>query len=153
MNKKSKIVQLTSIFPVSKREVFNLLQEFQMLSKIAYPYITFKPVNNSEKLIWEEGKTFVFRAKLCGFIPFGIHKINVVEFNEDKKIYTNEQNTYVSVWNHEIILKELSKQQTEYTDIVEIYAGWKTYFVYIWAKLFYAHRQKKWIKILNNKIV
>ncbi len=57
---------------------------------------------------------------------------------------------YVPVWNHEIILNKIDETKTEYTDIVEIYAGWKTDFVYIWAKLFYAHRQKKWIKILNN---
>ncbi len=150
MNNKRKIVKLTSVFPASKEEVFKLLQEFKMLSQIAYPYITFKPVNYSEKLIWKEGETFVFRAKLLGIIPFGIHKINVISFSQDKGIYTNEQNTYVSIWNHEIVLKELVEQKTEYTDIVEIYAGWKTYFVYIWAKLFYAHRQKKWIKILNN---
>ncbi len=150
MNTKSKIIQLTSVFPASKKEVFDLLQEFKMLNKIASPYVTFKPVNNNEKLVWKEGGTFMFRTKLFGFIPFGIHKINVIEFNKDKRIYTNEQNTYISVWNHEIVLKELDAHKTEYTDIVEINAGRKTYFVYIWAKLFYTHRQKKWIRILNK---
>ncbi len=93
----------------------------------------------------------MFKTKLLGIIPFGTHHIQVIEFNIDKRIYTNEQNTYIPVWNHEIVLKESGKQQTEYTDRVEIYAGWKTYFVYLWAKLFYAHRQKKWIKILNSR--
>ncbi len=151
MKKKSKIVELTSVFPASKAEVFGLLQEFKTLRKIAYPYITFKPVNNSKKLLWKAGETFVFKTKLLGIITFGTHRIQVIEFNIDKRIYTNEQNTYVPIWNHEIVLKESGKQQTEYTDRVEIYAGWKTYFVYLWAKLFYAHRQKKWIRILNNR--
>ncbi len=149
MNKKAKIVKVTSVFPASKKEVFKLLQEFEMLSKIAYPYITFKPVNDDKKLLWKEGQIFVFKAKLLGIIPFGTHTINVIHFKEDK-IYTNEQNTYVPVWNHEIILKKLDEQTTEYTDIVEIYAGWKTYFVYLWANLFYRHRQRKWIRILNR---
>ncbi len=150
MKKKSKIIQLTSVFPASKKEVFCLLQQFKMLNRIAYPYVTFNSVDNGEDLIWKEGKTFEFRTKLFGVIPFGIHKINVIEFSETKRIYTNEQNTYVPVWNHEIVLKELGEQKTEYTDIVEIYAGWKTCLVYMWANLFYAHRQKKWIKFLNN---
>ncbi len=150
MYEKSKIVKITSMFPASKKEVFGLLQEFKMLSQIAYPYITFTPINDDENFLWKEGETFVFRVKLLGYIPFGIHKINVIEFKENTRIYTNEQNTYVPVWNHEIVLKELGKQKTKYTDIVEIYAGWRTYFVYLWAKLFYAHRQRKWIRIINN---
>lgn len=40
---------------------------------------------------------------------------------------------------------------TEYTDEVEIYAGWKTPIVYLWAKMFYGHRQKKWIKLLTQR--
>ncbi len=151
MGKKSRIVKRTSVFPAAESKVFNLLQEFKTLSKIAYPYITFSPINNSKELLWREGETFMFKAKLLGCIPFGIHTIHVVDFKEDEnRIYTNESNTYVPVWNHEIVLRRLSDTKTEYTDIVEIYAGWKTYFVYIWAKLFYAHRQRKWIRILNS---
>ncbi len=152
MNKKRKVVTLTSIFPASKSEVFRLLQKLELLSTIAYPYITFIPIHNSKELVWKESETFVFRAKLLGFIPFGRHEINVLEFNENK-IYTNEKNTYVPTWNHEIILKDLENSETEYTDVVEIEAGWKTNFVYLWAKRFYAHRQRKWIKILKNKLM
>ncbi len=153
MTKKRRIIKLTSIFPAPKHLVFELLQEFKTLSKIAYPYITFTPMNDSEDLLWKEGNTFIFKTKLFGFIPFGTHTIHVVEFNKDKRIYTNESNTYVPIWNHEIILKNVNNTQTKYTDIVEIYAGWKTYFVYIWAKLFYVHRQKKWIKLIHNKMM
>ncbi len=150
MNKRKRIVKRTSVFPASKGKIFKLLQKFEILSRIAYPYITFTPINNSKELLWKAGETFVFKAKLLGFIPFGIHTINVIEFDETKRIYTHEKNTYVPIWNHEITLKKLSETETEYTDIVEIYAGWKTYFVYIWAKWFYAHRQRKWMKIINN---
>ncbi len=73
----TKIVKHTSVFPASKSQVFELLQEFETLSQIAYPYITFNPVDNSKNLLWKEGETFVFKAKLLGFIPFGTHTINV----------------------------------------------------------------------------
>ncbi len=147
--KKERTLKITSHFPASKKVVFELLKDFKTLKKIAYPYITFKPLDDNENFTWEKGKISVFKTKLFGIIPFGIHKINVIEFN-DKKIYTNEQNTYVKIWNHEILLKELSKKETKYTDIVQINAGWKTYFVYIWAKFFYKHRQKKWIKMIRD---
>ncbi len=147
--RKSKVVNKKSVFPASKEKVYNMLSEFEMLSKIAYPYITFKPVDGNKNLIWKAGKEFEFKAKLLGFIPFGTHRIKVIDFDMDK-VYTNEVNTYVETWNHEIILKELSDGTTQYSDIVEIYAGWRTPFVYLWATLFYRHRQKKWIKILKS---
>ncbi len=149
---KTRTVKRTSIFQSSKSEVFALLQDFATLNTIARPYITFKPVNAAAQIRWQEGETFVFKAKLLGFIPFGTHTINVVDFSEAGRIYTNETNTYVPVWNHEIILKEIGENNTAYTDEVEIFAGWKTYFVYLWASLFYRHRQKKWIKILAKKL-
>ncbi len=149
--KKSRVVKVTSVFPASKKEIFDRLQTFQMLKKIAKPYITFTAINGSEDLQWQEGQVFSFKAKLLGFIPFGIHTIKVIEFAYDTRIYTNEVNTFVPIWNHEIVLEELSEHETMYTDKVDIYAGWKTYFVYLWAKLFYKHRQKMWINILKTK--
>ncbi|PID81161.1 MAG: hypothetical protein CR995_00685 [Clostridiales bacterium] len=147
---KTRTIKVTSLFPASKTEVFRRLQQFETLSKIAYPYITFTPLNGDKNLLWQPGETFTFKAKLLGFIPFGIHKINVIEFDQNGRIYTNEQNTYVSVWNHLIILKEVAVDSTEYSDEVEIYAGWKTFFVYLWASLFYRHRQRRWIKMLKS---
>ena len=99
--------------------------------------------------VWEVGRSFSFDFKMFGFIPLGVHVINVKEFNPDN-IYTNEGNPFCPVWNHRIILKETADGKTEYTDEVEIGAGWKTPFVYLWAKAFYSHRQKKWIKLLNK---
>ncbi len=78
MVKKRQTVQITSVFPTHRSKVFKLLQEFETLNQIAYPYITFKPIDNNEKLLWKEGETFVFKAKLLGIIPFGIHTIKVI---------------------------------------------------------------------------
>lgn len=100
---------------------------------------------------WEAGSTPRFHFRLFGFIPLGIHTINVIRFSLEEGMYTHEENKFVPVWNHEIILEELPDGKCRYTDIVEIYAGWKTVFVALWANCFYAHRQKKWIKLLNKK--
>ncbi len=144
-----KVVELTSIFPANRETVFHLLQGFDILKKITFPYITFKPLNNKEDFQWKEGETFQFKAKVFGFIPFGIHSIKIVKFTDDI-ISSNETNTYVKVWNHDIILREVGKNFTEYTDRVEIGAGIITDIVYLWSKSFYRHRQEKWIKILKE---
>jgi len=55
----------------------------------------------------------------------------------------------VPVGNHTIRLERIDSGHTRYTDEVEIGAGWKTPFVCLWAKLFYAHRQRKWVRLLE----
>ncbi len=146
---KAMIVIKTSIFPASKEEVFNKLQKLKLLQYIAWPYATFTPVG--EKISeWRAGTSSVYMFKLFGIIPFGTHKINVVSFDKDDGIYTHEGNEYVPTWNHRIVLEEISPDQCLYSDIVEIEAGWKTIFVYLWARCFYAHRQRKWIRFLSK---
>ena len=55
------------------------------------------------------------------------------------------------VWNHDIQLIEKDEAHTLYTDRVEIHAGWKTVFIWLWANAFYAHRQRKWIRLLKRE--
>ncbi len=85
---KSKTVNISSIFPTSKDQVFDLLKNFDTLSRVARPYVSFEPIDCDTDLIWQEGKTFVFKTKLFGFIPFRRHTIKVLEFNKNR-IYTN----------------------------------------------------------------
>ena len=133
----------TSIFPDTADIIFKKLKKLKTLQYIAFPYASFEPCNGNDKIVWEKGNVYEFRLKLFCIFPLGIHKIKVIEFSQNS-IYTNEGNKFVSIWNHRIYLKTLNNRFTEYTDEVEINAGWRTIFVYLWAKLFYTHRQHKW---------
>ena len=144
------IVVKSSVFPASKEAVFLKLQKLKLLQYIAWPYATFTPIGETIS-IWKAGASSSYQFKLMGIIPFGTHKINVLSFDINEGIYTHEGNEHVPVWNHRIMLEDISKNQCLYTDIVEIGAGWKTIFIYLWAKCFYAHRQKKWIMLLSKK--
>ena len=148
---KERVVLKKSIFPASQEVIWRKLQQLCTLQYIAAPFASFTPLKNTEDLLWREGETFHFRFKLFSLLPLGTHTIHVLSFdNSSYEIYTNETNTHVPVWNHRIYLKFIDDHITEYTDEVEIYAGWKTIFVYTWAKLFYRHRQRKWIKMLKS---
>lgn len=150
---KKKTVIKTSVFPARKEVIWEKLQHLQTLQYIAYPYATFKPIDGNASLVWKQGEEFMFRFKLFGIIPFGMHEIKVTQFDKETyTIYTNEANTYVPIWNHRIYLKHIDDNHTEYTDEVEIYAGWMTPFVYLWARSFYGHRQKKWLKLLKEDV-
>jgi hypothetical protein len=145
-------VKKSSVFPAAKDEIFRRLQKLKTLQYIAHPYATFKSVDDTEELTWQEDSAFAFHFKLFALIPFGVHTIKVIQFDIEKGIYTQEGNKHVPVWNHKIILEKINENTTKYTDIVEIQAGWKTLFVYLWANSFYAHRQRKWKRLLKRKI-
>lgn len=143
------IVQKTSVFPASQETVFQKLQRLETLQFIAKPYASFEPVGKTQS-VWSVGSTSSFRFKLFGLIPFGTHTIHIVRFDPDG-ISSKEGNEHVPVWNHDITLVRLDDEHTKYTDCVEIKAGWKTIFIWLWANVFYTHRQRKWIRILEPK--
>ena len=143
------IVSKTSIFPSSRDRVFQKLQKLETLQYIAKPYAAFEPVGDSVSA-WEVGSTSSYRFRLFGFIPYGTHTIHIVRFDPDG-ISSKESNEHVPVWNHDIFLKDINGCSTRYTDRVEIRAGWKTMFIWLWANAFYRHRQRKWIRMLRKE--
>ena len=144
-----KTLRKTSVFPVPRELVFRKLQQLETLQYIAFPYATFTPLRFDDRFIWKAGESSSYRFRMWGIIPFGVHTINIERFDIDE-IASREGNGFVPVWNHRIHLKDLG-DQTEYTDEVDIDAGWKTLFVWLWAKAFYAHRQKRWLRLLGGK--
>ena len=143
------IVQRTSVFPADRDAVFQRLRRLSTLQTIAAPYAGFEPVGDGAPT-WEVGGTSAYRFRLFGFLPFGTHTIHIVRFDPDG-VSSREGNEHVPVWNHDIRLRPLADGRTEYTDRVEIHAGWKTFFVWLWARAFYAHRQRKWIRLLRRE--
>ena len=143
------IVRKSSLFPAPREEVFARLQRLETLQYIAAPYATFTPAEKNAVFSWQEGKTSSYRFRLFGFIPFGVHTIRIERFDTNG-IQSRESNPHVPVWDHLIMLEDQG-DQTKYTDEVEIHAGWKTVFIWLWAKAFYAHRQRKWIQLLQTK--
>lgn len=142
------IVRKTSVFPANREAVFARLQRLDTLQFIASPFASFTPVNGSADFTWQTGNISSYRFKLFGWIPFGTHRIRIERFSIDV-IQSRESNEHVPVWDHKITLRDLG-EKTEYTDEVEIKAGWKTPFIWLWSKAFYAHRQRKWIKLLKG---
>ena len=141
------IVHKTSVFPAKREAVFEKLQRLETLQAVASPYASFTPLGGDADPVWQVGSVSAYRFKLFGFIPFGTHTIRIECFDIDA-VQSREHNEHVHAWDHKITLKDRG-EDTEYTDEVEIRAGWKTIFIWLWAKAFYAHRQRKWIRLLR----
>ena len=143
------IVEKTSVFPADRDTVFRKLQRLETLQYIAWPYASFTPVKGAADA-WMVGGVSSYHLRLFGRVPFGTHTIRIVRFDPEG-VSSREGNEHVPVWNHDIHLRPLAGGRTEYTDRVEILAGWKTPFIWLWAKAFYAHRQRKWIRLLQEE--
>lgn len=122
------IVRKTSVFPARREEVFENLQRLDTLQYIAAPYASFTPLNGDADMVWRVGSTSSYRFKLFDVIPFGTHTIRIERFDVDG-IQSRERNEHVPVWDHKITLRD-NNGQTDYTDEVEIKAGWKTPLTY-----------------------
>lgn len=143
------IVKKSSVFPASRDVIFEKLQKLETLQYIAEPYATFESVGAAEP-VWTVGSSSAYRFRLFSVISFGTHKIHIVRFDPEG-VSSREGNEHVSVWNHDITMIPRDENHTEYTDQIEIRAGWKTPFIWLWANAFYAHRQRKWIRLLKEK--
>ena len=142
------IVQKTSVFPADRNTVFQKLQQLKTLQTIAKPYACFEPIGEAVST-WMVGSTSSYRFRFFGLIPFGTHTIRIVRFDPEG-VSSQEGNEHVPVWNHDIRMEPIDARHTRYTDRVEIKAGWKTVLVWLWANAFYAHRQRKWIRLLQK---
>lgn len=142
------IVRRTSVFPAKREVVFERLQRLETLQEVAAPYASFTPVDDNADSVWQVGSESSYRFKLFGLIPFGTHTIRIERFDMNT-VQSREHNEHVPVWDHKITLTNKG-EETEYTDEVEIRAGWKTRFIWLWARAFYAHRQRKWIRLLKE---
>lgn len=143
-------ITVISDFPSNIENIWNKIQDINTLREICRPKASFISCDNSP-MIWGEGKSFVFKLFLHGFIPVGKHTINVIKMNKvSREIYTEEYNKTVVIWNHYIKMEEVSPNVTRYTDTVDLYAGSLTSIAAWWTVKFYMHRQRKWQKIAKS---
>lgn len=142
----------SSVLPAGIDAVWEKLQSLEALQYVASPYASFEPEDSAAPLIWRRGETYRLAFRLFTIIPLGIHTIKIVRLDPGaREICSHENNRFVPVWNHRIQLTSAADGKTFYTDEVTIDAGLMTPLVYLWAKCFYAHRQRKWAGLLRTR--
>jgi hypothetical protein len=153
-------MQRTTIFPASPGRVWELLQRPETLLTISKPLMFFKPLDPPRlPEEWEEGE-YKVRMWLFGFVPFGWQVMGVEFPDADeesgvRKLRDNGYGGLIRKWDHIIEIEPVSSAEnpdekwTKYTDRVTIDAGILTPNVWLFAKLFYAHRQRRWKQLLS----
>ena len=90
--------------------------------------------------------------RLFGIVPIG-RQIVGIEFPDArdgvKRLRDNGRSAIIRRWDHMI---EIAPEQagTRYVDRLEVDAGGLTAPIAFFARLFYAHRQKRWRRLARN---
>ncbi|WP_207796488.1 hypothetical protein [Pseudohalioglobus lutimaris] len=115
-----------------------------LLMYISHPLLVFEPVNGTVvPEVWEE-KTYWFRLKLFGVVPLGTQVLRIT-FDEENAVFRFCDDGYsrlIRRWYHLIIIQG-EGGVTQYRDTLDLKAGIATPFVWLFARVFFAHRQKR----------
>lgn len=143
-----KIVRTTTL-PAPADEVWALLQRPDTLRHVSRPILSFTPQGAPFPETWHEG-VWEVSLRLFGVLPLGRQSIVIVHVPASdgvRRIRDAGHGALARRWDH-LITIEARGAQTRYTDAVTIEAGWLTAPVAVFARIFYAHRQRRWRKLL-----
>ncbi|QPH52839.1 SRPBCC family protein [Pontivivens ytuae] len=134
-------VELTCHIDAPPDEVWRLLQRSALLEHIAAPLVVFRPIDGPFPEHWSPGR---YRAwmLLVGVLPMGRQWIDI-SFPDEFTLRDNGAGDLVRRWDHWIFV-EAEGNGTRYTDRVDVEAGLLTPFIWFFARVFYAHRQRRW---------
>jgi hypothetical protein len=86
---------------------------------------------------------------LFGLIPLGWQDIGISFPPVDAGVFRlrdNGHSALISRWDHDILARG-DNDSTLYSDTIEIDAGWLTPLVWLFALVFFAHRQRRWRRL------
>ena len=142
-------VERSTILDAPVEEVNLLVTKFSTLKYISSPLLMFSLDSMDEEITWRVGQIYEFKLRKFGFIPLGKHSIEIVKITQNR-ISSVESGIFGNKWRHDIFLEEVADEKTRYTDLVDINSGILTPFIWVFAKIFYKHRQRKWKLLLES---
>jgi hypothetical protein len=141
------LVQLSSTFESSAERVWAEVQTSRLLLHVAAPLVVFTPAGGTPlPATWSPGRYRVWMW-LFGLLPMGRQWVGIETVDlppGHHGIRDNGTGDLVRVWDHLITIAPLGERQCRYTDRVEVKAGVLTPFFWAFARIFYAHRQRRW---------
>ncbi len=145
------IAHISTNFYCTEEELWKKILQPKSLQFVAFPILSFKPLVNSDfDGEWVVGKHYDLKMYFLTFVPLGFHRINIVKIDKKSNIIeSQESGSLVSVWNHTIHFGQLDQDKLIYADEIEVKAGWLTMAIWLFAQIFYRHRQRRWKILLS----
>jgi len=141
------LVNITSAIPCSTDKLFEKLRTPGSLEHVAHPLITFTSIEKAPLQYPIAVGTHRYTTTLFGLIPMGVHTMVFSYPHANNKLVMRD-NGYSGLcrrWDHHMTITS-EKNGCRYNDHAEIEAGIATPFVWLFAQVFYRHRQRRWRK-------
>jgi len=145
------IARISTYLDCSEERLWEKIMDPQSLQFIASPILSFQPpVKSDLEGEWIVGKSYELKLYFLGIFPLGRHSIKIVTIDRDRNmIVSHETGQLARVWNHTIRFSRATPTKLTYSDEIQIEAGLLTAPIWIFAHLFYRHRQKRWKMLLK----
>lgn len=147
-------VTLTSVLDIPASVAWQWVSTPALLTYVAAPLQDFEPIDpQAFPAVWSPGR-YLVRLRMFGVVPIGTQwiVISVPEAGPARyRLRDDGSGSLVSTWDHWITIDPLEGNRCRYTDEVEIQAGWRTPFVWLFARLFYTHRQRRWQRLVASR--
>ena len=135
-----------SLLPCRADLAWEAVVTSRLLVEVAAPLVAIRPVHG-ETLpdSWHTGQTVRCRSYLFGVVPLGIRTLFFERVDAaDREFQTREADALIRRWDHRMTIAQAGAGRCRYRDEVEIDAGTLTPLVWLFARWFYRHRQRRW---------
>jgi hypothetical protein len=144
-------IDLTTVLPCCLDDAVAHVMSTRLLQYVAHPLVSFSPVTDTSfPETWTEGTHWV-RLRLFGFLPVGRQAIVISKASLPRGFAIRDagHSALIPVWDH-LITIEPTQGGVRYRDQVEISARVLTPLIWMFAQLFYRHRQRRWRQLAAN---
>lgn len=141
-------VDLSIVLPCDMEDAAVHVMATRLLQYVAHPLVSFSPVDGAAfPVTWTEGTHWV-RLKLFGLLPFGRQAIVISKPSIPSGIAIRDagHSALIPVWDH-LITIEPHPGGSLYRDQVDVSAGVLTPLIWMFAQVFYRHRQRRWLRL------
>ncbi|MEM8769199.1 MAG: hypothetical protein AAGE43_17280 [Pseudomonadota bacterium] len=144
-------LSLRTELPCSYEAAVHWVKRPALLFHIAWPLVRFLPEpETAVGAQWEEG-THWYRLRLFTVLPFGRQAVRI-SFDESAdrlRLRDNGYSRLIPKWDH-LITIERAGDSTHYRDDLELDAGILAPVIWVFARGFYAHRQRRWRQLARD---
>jgi hypothetical protein len=135
-------VALTTELDVSPDALWEAVLRTDTLRYVARGLIGFRTGELPE--LWATGQQVTARLMLFHVLPLWRHTLVVRRVDRaERVIESEERGGPIRRWDHRVVVAA-DGGGARYTDIIDLEAGALTTFIWLFARLFYRHRQRRW---------
>jgi hypothetical protein len=145
------IVDISTMLECSLDEAVSHVKTPRLLEFVAAPLVRFVPVSPPVfPDLWAAGEYSV-ALRLFGVAPFGKQAIviSIPPTQTGFTVHDAGHSALINTWDHRITITAHGSR-CHYRDRVEVRAGVLTPFIWLFARLFYGHRQRRWRALVAN---